>query len=105
MKAANEPAVAPVEVVEPTEEPAAEPTFDSATLFTSDKASNASALSTFTAQIQKDGVNAFTKTSFSAAFKLAITDKKSPATRESAANTLLALLQDSSVNKTFEVFF
>lgn len=108
MKAANETAVAPVdstttEAVEAA--PAVEPAFDSTTLFTADKASNASALTAFIATVQKDGPSAFTKSSFTTAFKTAIVDKKSPATREAAANVLLSLAKDASVNKSFEVYF
>ena len=103
MKAANEPAVAPTETVEaPVAEEVA---FDASSLFTSDKAANATTLIAFTALIQKDGPSAFTKSSFTKALKQAIVDKKSPAMREAAVTVILALSQDASVNKSFEVYF
>lgn len=101
MKTASEPTAEPVEAVEPT---LVETSFEATTLFTADKASNASAFTAFTTILQKDGPSAFTKSSFTTAFKQAIVDKKSPATREAAANAIFTLSQDASVNKSFEVY-
>lgn len=80
--------------------------FDVSTLFTSDKAFSQPALASFIEAVQNEGTSAISKTSFTATFKTAIVDKKSPATREAAVNAVLGFTKaNERAFKPFEAFF
>lgn len=79
--------------------------FDASTLFAADKAVRDSAVQTFVAQAQSDGPAALTASGYADALKKAIVDKKSPAVREAACASVLALTQNEAAIKALEPSF
>ena len=75
----------------------ATPTADVASLFVADKATRDSAAQLFSAAVIKDGLSTLESTGFNHAVKKALTDKKSPASREAAAGAILAIVNAGAV--------
>ncbi|KAI5117797.1 hypothetical protein M0805_002184 [Coniferiporia weirii] len=77
---------------------------DVTSLFAADKASRDAAVASLVALAQKDGTSALASTGFADAALKALTDKKSPAAREGAANAVLALVSQGSVKALEPIF-
>ena len=73
------------------------PTVDVASLFVADKATRDSAAQLFATTVLKDGPSSVESAGFNEAVKKALTDKKSPASREAAAGAVLAIVNAGAV--------
>lgn len=73
------------------------PTVDVASFFVADKATRDSAVQLFAAAVLKDGPSSVESAGFNEAAKKALTDKKSLASRESAAAAVLAIINAGAV--------
>jgi elongation factor 3 len=84
--------------------PNSTPTVDVASLFVADKTTRNSAVQLFAAAVLKDGPSSVESAGFNEAAKKALVDKKSPASRESAAAAVLAIVNAGAV-KSLEPTF
>ena len=73
------------------------PSVDVTSLFVADKATRDSATQLFAAAVLKDGPSSIQSAGFNEAVKKALTDKKSPASREGAARVVLAIVNAGAV--------
>ncbi|KAG6855996.1 hypothetical protein H0H87_008574 [Tephrocybe sp. NHM501043] len=73
-------------------------------LFVADKAAREPAVASFAAVAQKEGPSALTSAGFPAALIAALTDKKSPAARESAADAIILISKTDAVKALEPIF-
>jgi elongation factor 3 len=84
--------------------PPVEGQMDVSALFVADKAARDSAAKQLAALAQKDGPSALQSVAFGDALVKALTDKKSPAAREGAAEAVSALVNNGAVKALEPIF-